>query len=40
MKQQLDRGRNQLEEWKKGNKVMLSTKDSVFEERPTKKLVD
>ena len=40
MKQQPDRRRREVKEWKKSNKVMLSTKDSVFKERPTKKLVD
>ena len=29
-----------MKKWKKGNKVMLSTKDLVFKERLTKKLVD
>jgi len=40
MKQQADRERNEGEEWKIGNKVMLSTKDLVFKERLTRKLVD
>ena len=40
MKWQVDRGRREVEEWKKGNKVMLSTKDLVFKERLVKKLVD
>ena len=29
-----------MEEWKKGDRVMLSMKDLVFKERPAKKLVD
>ena len=33
-------GRGKLEKWKKGDKVMLSTKDLVFKERLVKKLVD
>jgi len=40
MKQQVDKGRKEVEEWKKGNKVMLSTKDLMFKERLAKKLVD
>ena len=40
MKQQMDRGRREVEEWKKEDKVMLSMKDLVFKERPAKKLVD
>jgi len=40
MKWQADRERKEGEEWKIGNKVMLSTKDLVFKERPAKKLVD
>jgi len=30
MKQQVDRGRREVEEWKKGDKVMLSTKNLVL----------
>jgi len=26
--------------WKKGDRVLLSTKDLVFKERPTKKLME
>ena len=33
MKRQADRGRKETEEWKKGDKVILSTKDLVFKER-------
>ena len=40
MKKQADRKRKETEEWKKGDKVMLSTKDLVFKERLAKKLVD
>jgi len=40
MKRQADRERKETEDWKKGDKVMLSTKDLVFKERPARKLVD
>jgi len=40
MKLQADRGRRDVEMWKAGNRVMLSTKDLVFKERPVKKLMD
>jgi len=40
MKRQADKGRKESEKWKKGDKVMLSTKDLVFKERLVKKLVD
>ena len=40
MKRQADRGRKEVEEWKMGDKVMLSTRDLVFKERLAKKLVD
>ena len=40
IKRQADRGRKETEKWKKGNRVMLSIKDLVFKERPTRKLVD
>ena len=40
MKRQADRGRKQTENWKKGDRIMLSTKDLVFKERPAKKLMD
>ena len=29
-----------MENWKRGDKVMLSTKDLMFKERPARKLVD
>ena len=40
MKRQTDKGRKETENWKKGDRVLLSTKDLVFKERPAKKLVD
>ena len=40
MKWQADKGRREVERWKKGNRIMLSTKDSVFREKPTKKLTE
>ena len=40
MKRYVDRGRKETEVWKKGNQVLLSTKDLVFKERPTKKLME
>ena len=40
IKRQADRGRKETKNWKKGDRVMLSTKDLVFEERPVRKLVD
>ena len=40
MKQQADKGRREVEIWKKGDKVMLSTRDLVFRKRLTKKLIE
>ena len=40
MKRQADKRRKETEEWKKGDRVLLSTKDLVFKERPARKLVD
>ena len=40
MKRYADRSRRETEEWKKGNRVMLSTKDLVFKERPVWKLIE
>ena len=40
MKRQADKKRKESEEWKKGDRVMLSTKDLVFKERLVRKLVD
>ena len=33
MKRYADQGRKKMKEWKKGDRVMLSTKDLVFKER-------
>ena len=40
IKRQTDWGRKETKDWKKGDRVMLSTKDLVFKEKPAKKLVD
>jgi len=40
MKIQADRGRKEAEEWKVGDRMMLSTKDLMFKERLVRKLVD
>jgi len=40
MKRYADRGRKETEKWKKGDRVLLSTKDLVFKERPSKKLME
>ena len=40
MKRYADRGRKETEEWKKENQVLLSTKDLVFKERLSKKLME
>jgi len=40
MKRQTDKRRKETEEWKKGDRVMLSMKDLVFKERLERKLVD
>jgi len=40
MKRYADQNRKKTEEWKKGDSVMLSTKDLVFKERPVCKLVE
>jgi len=40
MKRQADRGRQEVEEWKKGEKVMLSIRDLVFKKRLAKKLTE
>ena len=34
MKRYADRSRKETERWKKGDRVLLSTKDLVFKERP------
>ena len=40
IKQYVDRSRRETKEWKKGDRVMLSTKDLVFKERPAQKLME
>jgi len=40
MKRQVNKGRKETEAWKKGDRVLLSTKDLVFKERPVRKLVE
>ena len=40
MKRQADKRRKETEDWKKGDRVLLSTKDLVFKERLVRKLVD
>jgi len=40
MKRQADRERKETEDWKKGDKVLLSTKDLVFKGRLARKRVD
>ena len=40
MKRYVDRGRKETEKWKKGDRVLLSTKNLVFKERPSKKLTE
>jgi len=40
MKRYVDRKRKEMEEWKRGDRVMLSMKDLVFKERPVRKLVE
>ena len=40
MKRYVDKGRKETEVWKKRDRVLLSTKDLVFKERPTKKLIE
>ena len=40
MKRQADKGRRETENWKKGDRILLSTKDLVFKERLVRKLVD
>jgi len=40
MKRQADKKRKKSEKWKKENRVMLSTKNQMFKERPVKKLVN
>jgi len=40
MKRYTDKGRKETEKWKKGDQVLLSTKDLVFKGRPSKKLME
>ena len=40
IKRQADKGRKETEDWKKEDRVLLSTKDLVFKERLVRKLVD
>jgi len=40
MRRQADRGRKETKNWKKEDRIMLSTKDLVFKKRLAKKLVD
>ena len=40
MKRQTDKRRKETKDWKKGDRVLLSTKDLVFKERLARKLVD
>jgi len=40
MKRYVDQSREETEDWKKGDRVLLSTKDLVFKERPAKKLME
>jgi len=40
MKKYADRSRKEMEKWNKGDRVLLSTKDLVFKERPVRKLME
>ena len=40
MKKYADRSRKETEKWKRGDRVLLNTKDLVFKERPVKKLME
>ena len=40
IKRYADRGRKETEKWKRGDWILLSTKDLVFKERPSKKLME
>ena len=40
MKKYVDRSRKETEKWEKGDRVLLSTKDLVFNERPARKLTE
>ena len=40
MKRYVDRSRKRTEKWEKEDRVLLSTKDLVFKERPARKLME
>ena len=40
MKRYADRSRKKTEKWEKGDRVLLSTKDLMFKERPARKLME
>ena len=40
MKKQINKRQNEVEKWKKGDRVILSMKDLVFKKRPAKKLTE
>ena len=40
MKRYMDRSRKETKDWKKGDRVLLSTKDLVLKERPVRKLME
>ena len=40
MKRYVDRNKKETEKWKKGDRIILSTKDLVFKERPVHELVE
>jgi len=40
MKRYADKKKKEVEDWKKKNRVILSTKDLVFKKRPVRKLVE
>ena len=40
MKRYVDRSRKKTEKWEKEDRVLLSTKDLVFKERPARKLME
>jgi len=40
MKRYADQSRRETEEWKRGDRMLLSTKDLVFKERPVRKLME
>ena len=40
MKKYVDHSRRETEEWKRGDRMLLSTKDLVFKERPVRKLTE